>query len=76
MSVAHIDTQCVGGRPFFRVGLKPGTFPKLKPLQPSLLGGSSVSATVLLPMVLFHTHTTTPLALWLYWNPQLEVYPK
>lgn len=38
VSAPCIHTQCVGGRPLFRVGLKPGIFPKLKS-PPTLTAG-------------------------------------
>ena len=75
VSAPCIHTQCVGGRPLFRVGLKPGIFPKLKspPPQPSLLGISTALCHSTAPYGSYSYTTTTPLALW---NLQLDAYPK
>lgn len=75
VSAPCIHTWCVGGRPLFRVGLKPGIFPKLKSAQPLSAGYKRcfVPQYCSLWFLFIYYYNTTDSTR--YWNLQLDVYP-
>lgn len=75
VSATRSHSQCVGGRPLFRVGLKAGIFPKPDP--PTLSAGHKhcfVPQCCSLWLLFLHDYNTTGCVR--YWNLQLELYPK